>query len=255
MFERKIEFLALPFLLEDKKLYPEPTNKFLPEWFKDLPISYGYVGNKKSILNKTIKSCMPFLDALKTGYIIKAPTDIYFNHNFDNPEKNNEKDTHIITNLKQHFMVAAKRLNINVGGEGHDPKQLGGDTCPFFHDNKGKKFFKILNPWVVKTPPGYSTLFIQHLNNPDKRFTPLAGIVDTDIFNLPVNFPIIMNQEGEWILEKYSPIISVFPFKRDNWKHEIKALDVNKVDNENFNYFTYIHGYYKNLIWKAKKWI
>jgi hypothetical protein len=253
MFERKIKFLAPPFLLEDKEIYPEPTNKFLPEWFKELPASFGYAGNEKGILNKTIKSCMPFLDALKTGYIIKAPTDIYFNHNFDNPD-NNEKDTQIIAH-NQKFIVAAKRLNINVGGEGHDPRQLGGDTCPFFHDNKGKRFFKILNPWVIKTPPGYSTLFVQPLNNPDKRFTPLAGIVDTDDFNLPVNFPIIMNQEGEWILKKYSPIICVFPFKRDNWKHEIKPLNVDEADKESYKYFTYLHDYYKNLIWKAKKWI
>jgi len=255
MFERKIKFLAPSILMDDKKLHPEPTNKFLPEWFKELPLSYSSIG-KKNHLHKTIKSCMPFLDAIKTGYVIKASTDIYFNHNFDNPDINNEKDTHIITKTQDYQLVlASKRLNINTGGEGHDPEQLGGNKCPFVHDNKGKRFFKILNPWVVKTPPGYSTLFIQHFNNPDKRFTPIAGIVDTDVFNLPVNFPIIMHQEGEWLIKKYEPVICVFPFKRDDWKHEIKSLSMEEIDKENFTYFTHFHSYYKNLIWKVKKWI
>jgi len=256
MFEKKISFYTSSFLLEDKKLYPEPTNKHIPEWFKNLKTSFGYVGNTKNILNHTVKTCMPFLDALKTGYILKASLDIYFNHNFINTEKDNITDTRVLVNTSpQHAAILSRRLNINVGGEGHDISQLGGEECPFVHDNKGKKFFKILNPWIIKTPPGYSTLFLPPLNNPDKRFTPFSGIVDTDTFNLEVNFPVTIHQEGEWILKKYSPIICAFPFKRDNWKSEIKSISIQEKDKENYNFATRLVGYYKDVFWKAKKWI
>jgi hypothetical protein len=254
MFFKKIEFLAPKLILNDKKLHPEPANNFIPDWFKELPLSLDYAGKQKNYINLTIKACMPFLDALKTGYILKTPIDIYFNHNFDNPETG-EKDTQIkmMTTGNMDALFMAKRMNVNLGNERHHPAQLG-EKCPFSKDNKDKAFFKIINPWIVKTPPGYSTLFTTQFNNPDKRFTPLTGIVDTDTFNLPVNFPIIMNQEGEWMLKKYSPIIAAFPFKRDNWKHVIKEQDVNVIDQNLFNFFSHFKNYYKNLFWKTKKW-
>ena len=59
--------------------------------------------------------------------------------------------------------------------------------------NKNLPFHKILNPWIITTPPGYSTLFVPPLNNSDDRFSIIAGIVDTDTFKNEINFPIVIH--------------------------------------------------------------
>jgi hypothetical protein len=58
---------------------------------------------------------------------------------------------------------------------------------------KNLSFYKIINPWKIKTPKGYSCLFVSPLNNSDDRFSIISGIVDTDTFPNEINFPIIIN--------------------------------------------------------------
>ena len=38
---------------------------------------------------------------------------------------------------------------------------------------------KFVNPWVVKTPPGYSALFVPPLNRIETPFTFFSGVVET----------------------------------------------------------------------------
>ena len=43
-----------------------------------------------------------------------------------------------------------------------------------------------VSPCTIKTPPGYSCLFVPPLNNTDDRFSIIPGIVDTDKLNFEV---------------------------------------------------------------------
>ena len=83
----------------------------------------------------------------------------------------------------------ALKTNINFSGKNdfHSTNQLG-NKCPFTQKNKNLPFHKILNPWVIETPPGYSCLFLPPLNNADNRFSIIPGIVDTDTFENEINF-------------------------------------------------------------------
>ena len=56
---------------------PLPANKFLPEWYKKLD---------HTIRLKTVKGCMPFLDTLTTGYLLRVPQDYAFVHNMINKD-------------------------------------------------------------------------------------------------------------------------------------------------------------------------
>ena len=55
-----------------------------------------------------------------------------------------------------------------------------------------KHVHKIFNPWIIKTPPGYSCLFTSPLNNNDDRFNIIPGIVDNDIFDI-LDFSFFMS--------------------------------------------------------------
>ena len=42
----------------------------------------------------------------------------------------------------------------------HTPNQLG-SKCPYHKvNNETNGYLKVMNPWTIKTPPGYSCLFL-----------------------------------------------------------------------------------------------
>ena len=80
--------------------------------------------------------------------------------------------------------------------------------------------FKWNSPWLIKTPKGYSTLFTHPLNHFDLPFITMSGIVDTDSYTMPINFPFILRSDFEGIIPKGTPIAQIIPIKRDSWLSE-----------------------------------
>ena len=254
MFERVIEFIAPKNYVDLKQDYPKPIKLNIPEWYKKLNYTTDL---------KTVKGCMPFLDALTFGYVLSMPQDMSILHNLDNTNEEGEK----IKDCFHKFPIDAPRamfgVNLNDSSEGshayHHPNQLGGKEggCPILDKNKNLPVHKIFNPWIIKTPPGYSCLFTSPLNNNDDRFNIISGIVDTDTFDREINFPIIINGDKypvlDTILKKGTPYVQIIPFKRDNWKMKISSGS-----SESFKFkhllfdFRFLHNY-KSDFWKKKK--
>ena len=120
-------------------------------------------------------------------------------------------------------------------------------------------FHKLLNPWIIKTPPGYSCLFLPPMNNSDDRFSIIPGIVDTDTFTSEINFPIIINGDKypvlETVIKMGTPIAQVFPFKRESWKMVIEEENSEKEQNKRlFDLRSTIINVYKNKWWSKKSW-
>jgi hypothetical protein len=60
-------------------------------------------------------------------------------------------------------------------------------------------------------------MFVQPMHR-ESVFTILPGIVDTDEYYAPVNFPMVINNpEFEGLIPKGTPIAQVIPFKRESW--------------------------------------
>jgi hypothetical protein len=50
----------------------------------------------------------------------------------------------------------------------------------------------------------------------------MEGVVDTDTYNAPVNFPFVLkNVNFEGLIPAGTPIAQVIPFKREEWKMQI----------------------------------
>jgi len=250
MFDKVIEFSAHEdyfFLKED---YPTPIKLNIPEWYKKL---------EHTSLLKTVKGCMPFLDTLTSGYLLKVPQDLYLKHNIDNENQKEEKfkDSFQFSSLHDLPLILQSRaINLNSSVEVHSTKQLEGS--PFIDKNKNLPFHKILNPWKIKTPKGYSCLFVPPLNNSDDRFSIIPGIVDTDTFPNEVNFPIIINGDKYPILEttikKGTPYVQIIPFKRDSWKMSVKPRKQKEVQNSRIFYGLNLLNVYKDKYWRKKSW-
>jgi hypothetical protein len=148
----------------------------------------------------TVKKCPPFVDAMTGGYLIPIIADVQFS-------------------MKPDGLEFSSTLPIV---EHHDPRQLAGSSL------QRMVIVKFVNPWIVKTPPGYSCLFIAPLNRFELPFQPLSGIVETDTFYHEVNFPAIslLAPGQSTMVRKGTPLVQVIPFKRDNWTSREATADM-----------------------------
>ena len=246
MFDNTIEFLAHEDYVSLKEDYPTPIKLNIPEWFKKLNHSHA---------EKTVKGCMPFLDTLTTGYLLKVPQDYAFVHNFTNKEGQKDIEWHPGGLDGASFAFKSINLTTQVPNT-HPPQQVEGS--PHAEKNKQLPFLKILNPWTIKTPPGYSCLFLPPLNNTDDRFSIIPGIVDTDTFEQEINFPIVINGDKYPVLDttikKGTPYVQVIPFKRETWKMKIKPVSTNFLQKSKLFYNLKIMHIYKSKFWRKKKW-
>ena len=236
----KIKFISTDEISKNFTEPPKPASSFIPEWYKSIP---GLVGEEKKhgihinnpgTSNSTIKGCSPFLDALVTGYIWSAPVDI---------EIRKEDNNYFFRWRTEGVFVTEHTYDQHPG------------VPPAFN---GKDFImKWAFNYIIETPKGYSTLFTHPLNRNDLPFKTFSGIVDTDEYNLPVQFPfqILKMEEDLLIIEKGTPLCQIIPFKRENWKSEKENIsDLAKRINE-FNFKSKIIKSYKKNFWKKKRYV
>ena len=250
MFEKVIKFSAHEDYFALKEDYPTPIKLNIPEWYKKL---------EHTLENKTVKGCMPFLDTLTSGYLLKMPQDFYVRHNVINKNEKGEefKDSfHTFGLHETSAILYSKHINLNSSLDIHSLKQVEG--APFINKNKNLPFYKILNPWRIKTPKGYSCLFVPPLNNTDDRFSIIPGIVDTDTFPNEINFPIIINGDKYPVLEttikKGTPYVQIIPFKRESWKMTLKPSKQKELQNSRLFLGLKLLNTYKDRYWNKKSW-
>jgi hypothetical protein len=215
---------------------PKPASGSVPEWYKNIE---SYIGNSGKIPNgnggtsATIKRCMPVFDAITGGYILYTQTDIYVSSRkiqyADKMHKEATGEDRFLTDdeVKEKGMPLYQPY---YEWPSHKPLDFHPVEQAPNHPNRNghpNSYPKWINPWAIKTPKGYSCLFIQPMHR-ESVFTILPGIVDTDRYYAPVNFPFVLNDVNfEGIIPAGTPMAQVIPFKRDDWKMSIgKARDV-----------------------------
>jgi hypothetical protein len=210
---------------------PQPASKFIPDWYKNME---SYMGGEKKprgdgSTSVTIKRCMPVFDAITAGYIITSPADVYVS----------------IKDEKQYFEWSTLGL-ISF----HPIEQ-----APEHPDRKPHAYPKWNNPWAIKTPKGYSVLFIQPMHR-ESVFNILPGIVDTDTYTAPVNFPMVINDPNfEGLIPKGTPIAQVIPFKREGWQMEIGSMEELVEQNSITQKLqTKFFDRYKSMFWTRKEY-
>jgi len=179
---------------------PYPATKNVPDWFKHA----SQWGGKINTI-PTVKKCPPFLDALTAGYIIPYSGSVT-----------------LTKTEKGHITKSSTKGSIFMSS--HVKGQY--ESTPW----KDLSVLKFSSPWIISTPPGWSCLFIHPLNDSNTKFKTLSGIVDTDTYRVPVNFPFLLDIEpGESIeFTQETAMVQVIPFKRQAWNMEIG--DANMVE-------------------------
>lgn len=216
-----------------EELYPpEPASKNIPEWYKEME---SYIGGDKvpnggGGTTGTIKRCMPVFDAINSGYILKSPVDVYVSQKevFYADQEHFDKTGETIKMSDD----ALKEKNVSKTVPYYEWSGFGIiefhaiEQAPNHPNRNGHiEYPKWINPWAIQTPPGYSVAFFQPWHR-ESVFTILPGIVDTDKYTAPVNFPFVLNDTNwEGLIPAGTPIAQVVPFLREEWQMEIGKED------------------------------
>jgi hypothetical protein len=216
---------------------PKPASMHVPDWYKKMPLHHtdnesGLSPDNPVATNTTLKACSPFLDALTTGYIATSVCDIEL--------RKLENGTHVRWRLPDSFVTL------------HDKKQHLGMPTP--NESTFDDIFKFVNPFTIKTPPGYSCLFTHPFNRWDLPFRTFTGIVDTDTYKGVVEYPFTVTRFDDpfIILEKGTPLVQIIPFKRENWKSTQSPFSQEKADESNYDMVSKIVRNYKSKFWVKK---
>jgi hypothetical protein len=223
-----IEFSS-PF--KDFLLEPNPCTFYVPEEFKKMKNRVG-----KNIEDPTVKKCIPFLDALISGYIIPFPYDVLYWYD----EEKKQANFDLPPNIPNCFSIG-----------GHKPEQVSESLR--YNKRTVDYVFKFINPWTIKTPSGYSCLFTNPFNR-NSNFKIIDGIVDTDKYPNPVNFPFYWtnNYSERTLLKRGDPMCLVLPFKRQSWKITVKKTTQEDSDFRNFSFVKFFEDNYKRISWSKK---
>ena len=256
MFENKIIFESFDPIFSDKSIRPEPSAINIPEWYKKLKNYHGDL----ELNQRTIKLCMPFLDAISTGYVLKNQQEFIINQQVVNPNYKKEGESlwlGINPELDTSFVDRGIPFPMTSGiKHAHSIDQLGGKEggCPYLKQNHNEPFLKLINPWIIRVPKGYSVLFLPVINKIDSKFTPLAGVVDCDTFDIPINFPCVIHYKGTFTIKKGEPLVTAIPFKRESWKAVFKEASIKESRRKQWEWASFFQGQYKRFYRVKKLW-
>lgn len=186
---------------------PVPATRVVPGWYKRTP---EYVGGDRIVRDggtpHTVKKCVPVFDAMTAGYIITTYVDVQVTQRDGMPWY----EWPLFDAISFHPIVQA-------------PDHPARNEAPYP---------KWTNPWAISTPPGTSCLFLPPMHNPNGMFTILPGVVDTDTYRTPVNFPFVLDDvKWEGLIPAGTPLAQVIPFRRDEWQMRL-GNDGNRADSD-----------------------
>jgi hypothetical protein len=217
---------------------PEPAIKHIPEWYRSL--AKFDKSNDETTLDPqnnlgtdgaqvSTKMCMPFFDATTAGYMYLLEDDLYVSL---------DKDGKPSLSWGGDVLLVDKRPIIDI---------VVPDGCHPVH-------YGWRMNWYYETPPGYSVLITHPMNRYDLPFYVQSGIVESDIWGLPVFIAFFLKRNFQGVIPKGTPIMQIIPFKRDNWELEVinsaEELDRHELMAENRR--SMIYGYYKKTAWRKK---
>lgn len=211
---------------------PVPASNTVPIWYKKLG---KFMGSDKFILrngraNTGLKKCVPFLDATIAGYVIKLHCDLMVE-------------------------IIDDRLVLNWSSAVSPVSLRDFEYASQLPEIKGYGLFTQAweMPYGFKVPKGYSVLVTQPMNQLNLPTFITSGIIDADTILGPGGIPFAIEKGFEGTIPEGTPIIQLFPFKREDWKSKTISAPITAFAN--FRARNKFYGWYKENVWKRKNYV
>jgi hypothetical protein len=211
---------------------PIPIKKLLPEWYRT---SETTILSPDGTEVSGLKKCVPFLDALISGYALVTPVDIFVAESDSGELKISwNSPDEFVDFIHERAKESAAKLPRPAG---HHPNHLAWRGT-----------------WGIKTPKGWSLLVTHPLNRFDLPFTTTSGIMDSDSYSTSGNLPFFIKKGFTGVIPAGTPIAQLIPIKRTSW--------TSVPNNNGLQYLENLQGEtvrsegksYKKLFWTRKSY-
>ncbi len=218
---RKLTFASRKSFIEP----PIPASETIADWYKKTP----KFPKEEDPMFVGLKSCVPFLDAMTTGYMLTTPCDIKVTQTDQGPAFNWRIDWDPISY--------------------RDPKAFQGLTVP---EGYSEDIFAWYMPFVFTAPKDVSLFFTHPLNRFDLPFITTSGIVDLNNALNVGHMPFFIRKDFEGIIKEGTPYSQVTPFVRNDWQLVEDERVLKEGDRTHFNSHKKFFGFYRDNTWSKK---
>ena len=246
---KKIEFLLsaqFPFNIPS----PIPASDLIPEWWKQGEAFISKTDLSLNVLDKEdraagMKSCIPFLDGITSGYLLLTWADIEITEN------HNEVVKWQYVEKNENGMWKETESNINwdmvgerTGAIGHSMPRPAGYAINHLTWN---------SKWGIKVPKGWSVLITHPLSRFELPFITSSAIMDSDRFSSHGSIPFFIKKGWTGVIPKGTPYAHIIPIKRSSW------ISFNRVQPEKYQFIAKSarmvqYGFYRSKLWIPKKY-
>lgn len=212
------------------------AKSYIPDWYKDIKPN----NNKKiqfdqnNNLIQNVKNCVPFFDAITSGYMVELHCDVHFEIKPNDSEGRHYARWGVAK--PEPLDIRNPELNKNF------PIPVGCEPTHYVWNMR----------YNIKTPKGYSLLITHPMNRFDLPFLTLSGIVDSDDVMGVGWTPFFLKKDFEGVIEKGTPIMQIIPFKRDSWEVQKNAEVFYEARKHGLRANNSFFDYYKKNQWKKK---
>jgi hypothetical protein len=190
-----------------KQLVPavRPALFSIPAEYRRLSARYD---NPEAARASTVKACLPYFDAMTSGFIIPLPLDIRIT-----VSEGSLRYVHAASE----YAPDGRRSN-NATWLGHHPSAQGTDAMA------ERAILKLMSPYYIKTRRGWGSLFLPLLNR-DTPLAAIAGLVDTSKYRSLVNIPFLWDgSDGDFEFSQGEPLAQVIPVPLGNYRYSYEAI-------------------------------
>ena len=202
----RITFRCAPELMELLPR-PVPAGEALPPWLRSMPAQAAVADLGADI--RTLKHCPPFIDAMRTGFLMPLVADLRvkggaFFWDWNPPPTALGRTTR--------SPIAFHHAEQAAGSPLFDPTQL---------------FIKFNNFWTIGLQPGWSLLVTHPANRGDLPFQTLTGLVDADLYaDGLIHFPARwLDAAFEGVLPRGTPVAQCIPVPREPLELALEPLE------------------------------
>ncbi len=214
----------------DKPYFPKvkTMRTSVPEWYRK-GVRQVEPDNQVRSPQLTIKSCVPFLDAMTSGYYIPLPVDIYVTQDNGLPYYSWKDPSDVYVTVR-------------------NPDSAQGLPIPPGYANQYASWKTAI---AIELPKGYSAVITHPLNRTDLPFLTLSGIVDNYTMYSGI-VPFFMQKDFVGLIPQGTPIAQIIPFKRESWVAEETPGLYEKSDIVAGKALHVFSGWYRNNVWQKK---
>ena len=172
--------------LYDPKITPLDNSKVWPSWRRKAGSGF--------------KACQGTSDYISLGGTWRLPAPVRMRPSIEGQKWEARWDTH-----------DTQGLAIDVF-----EYEASGEACPFNQNRmlpEGNQI-KIVNPWTIKTAPGWSTLLLPCWMEEPREWSLMPGVVNTDYYHT-MNWVINIYTDDEFVIPTGWPIGEMITFPRN----------------------------------------